>query len=149
MKFSEKTIEKIAVLFLALGLIGFLDAGFLTIEHYRAAPVPCSITEGCEEVLTSEYAQVRGIPVALFGSIYYFSIMVFSFLFLTRRGPWLLYASVLSAAGLAASLWFVYLQLFVIKAICQYCMLSAADSTVLFLASVVYLLNRFKINNIA
>ncbi len=122
-----------AVAFLVIGLLGFLDAAYLTVSHYRGEVPPCSLVQGCEQVTTSPYATVSGVPVALFGVLYYLAIFVLAVLHLDRRrDAFLRLAAYLTFVGMAASAWFVYLQLFVIKAMCLYCMFSAATSTALF-----------------
>ena len=47
---------------------GLADALYLTIEHLAGRSVPCSVTGGCEEVLTSSYAVIAGIPLAAVGA---------------------------------------------------------------------------------
>jgi len=119
--------------FIIFSLIGFLDASYLTASHYLNSAVPCTITKGCETVLTSKYSTVLGIPVALAGSFYYFLVFIFSlFIFFKPKNKIGYLALYLSPIGLIASLWFLYLQLFVIKSICQYCMVSAFICIVLF-----------------
>lgn len=122
----------LAVAFLVTSALGFLDATYLTVEHYRGVVPPCSIVSGCEAVTTSRYATVSGMPVALLGALYYLTILVLAVAYLDRRqSVWLRLAAYLTFVGLAASVWLVYLQLFVIKAICLYCLFSAATSTIL------------------
>jgi len=130
--------KSFALVFVILAFIGFLDATFLTVEHIFGITVPCSIIEGCEAVLTSKYASVGVIPTASFGSIYYLSIFLLALLSITRKEKkYLLFASKLTIVGFIASLCFVFLQLFVIKAICLYCMLSAVTSLTLFILGIV------------
>lgn len=132
--------KRFALAFVALAFIGFLDATFLTIEHIMGTPVPCSIIEGCEKVLTSTYAEIGGIPTAFFGSLYYLVVFLLALISITREEKkHLLTASKLTIVGLGASLVFVFLQLFVIKAICLYCMISALTSTTLFVLGVIVL----------
>jgi uncharacterized membrane protein len=136
---SETTLDKLAVFLLIAALFGFADATYLTVKHYSGAPLACSIFEGCEKVTSSRYAVIAGIPLALGGAIYYFLVIVLSVAYLdTRKMVVLLMTARLTVVGFLASAWFVYLQLFVIRAICPYCMLSAIASTLLFgLGSVV------------
>jgi len=103
-----------------LAIIGFADAVFLTTQHYLGEIPPCSVVEGCETVLTSPYATILGIPVALFGALFYLAI-----LFKPSR--------LLAFLGFLASLTLLYLQLFVIKAICLYCLISLVTSTGIFI----------------
>lgn len=128
----------LAIAFLILAFVGFLDATFLTVEHITGTPVPCTIIHGCEKVLTSKYASIAGIPTALFGSIYYFAVFLFALVSITRQEKkYLVVASKLTPIGLIASLVFVFLQIFVIKAICLYCMVSAVVSSTLFVLGLI------------
>ena len=127
-----------AIAIAILALIGFGDATFLTVENILGAKVPCSIIEGCEQVLTSKYANFYGIPIALFGSVYYLIIFLFSYISITRSDKkYLLLASSLTPLGFIVSIFLVFLQLVVIKAICIYCMLSALVSSLLFILGMI------------
>lgn len=119
----------LALIFLILGLLGVLDAGYLTLKHYTHTSLECSLIEGCEKVTGSEYAVIFGVPVALIGMLYYVFIIVCAAGYLQKKQrAWLTAAMILAPAGAAASAWFVYLQLAVIGAICLYCMTSAVIS---------------------
>jgi uncharacterized membrane protein len=130
--------------FIILGGIGFADAFYLTYQHYSGAPIPCSLLKGCEAVTSSAYAVLAGVPVALLGVFYYSSItiLVLAAAFWRNRLFLLRYAAFLTPLGFTASLWFVYAQLFVLKAICIYCMLSATTSTLLFALGLFVMLRR-------
>ena len=52
-----------------LSLIGLADATYLTIEHITGQSVRCTIVSGCSEVLSSRYATVGGMPLALVGAL--------------------------------------------------------------------------------
>ena len=113
-------------------LIGLADAAYLTAEHLSGNSVRCMVVSGCDEVLQSGYATVAGgVPVAAVGALAYFT--VFSLATLAAFG----YAGArrllapLVALMFLATLWFLYLQAFVIRAYCFYCLLSAAITTTL------------------
>lgn len=114
-------------------IIGIADSIYLAVHHYTAEPVPCGITGGCETVLTSSYAEISGIPIAAFGALAYFA--AFSFAILAAFGNrvmWTLFG--LQATAMAAvSLYLIYVQGFVLKAFCQFCLVSAATCLCLFL----------------
>ncbi|MDE1966752.1 MAG: vitamin K epoxide reductase family protein [Patescibacteria group bacterium] len=132
------------IVVLAVAIIGFADAGYLSIEHFKDVIPPCSITGGCEKVLTSQFAVILGIPVSLLGAAYYFSICCGLFAFLESRNHEVLRVTLLlTILGFLASLWFVFLQAFVIHSYCAYCLGSAATSTVLFILAAV-ILGRYK-----
>jgi uncharacterized membrane protein len=114
-----------------VSLIGLADSIYLTVEHLSGRSVRCTIVTGCSEVLSSPYASVRGIPLALIGAIAYF--IVFSLATLAAFGyDWAgkLLALVVGLMFLT-TLWLLYLQAFVIGHFCQFCLLSAVVTTTL------------------
>lgn len=125
---------KIAAIFFGIvSALGLLDASYLTYKHYLGGVPPCTI-HGCEVVLTSAQSEFMGIPIALFGALYYIVILLLSLAYLVSKKETVLrYAAYFTPAGFLASAYFVYLQLFVINAICLYCMASATTSTILFI----------------
>jgi uncharacterized membrane protein len=118
-----------------LAFLGFVDAAYLTVDHYLKLAVPCSLTHGCETVLTSQYATIQGVPIALPGAIYYLVILLTATYLLTSERPnrFALQGLLgITAVGLAVSAYLFYLQIGVIHAICQYCIGSAITTTLLF-----------------
>lgn len=137
---SEKPFPKIPgwvpVIFLAASLTGFVDSTYLTAKHYSGTALECSIFQGCDKVTSSPYAVIGGIPLALYGAAYYLVVFLLTMGYLDLKIETIMRtAGRITLAGFAASILFVYLQLAVIKAICPYCMLSAATSTVLFFSA--------------
>lgn len=114
-----------------LSLIGLADAIYLTIEHITGQSVRCTIIAGCSEVLSSSYAVIGGIPVAMIGAFAYFIVFSLAILFLFGYTFTRLPLVLLVAGMFIATLWFVYLQAFVIRAFCQFCLLSAAVTTLI------------------
>lgn len=124
--------------FLLFAVLGFGDATYLTIEHYANSIPPCSIVDGCETVLTSTYATIGPVPLALLGALYYLVMVVLTVLYLdTRSARWLRYATYIATVGFVVSVGLVALQFFVLHAVCLYCMGSAAFTTALFVAGMV------------
>lgn len=120
-----------ALVFTVVSLIGFADATYLTVKHFLHQIPPCTI-QGCETVLTSSYSVVLGMPVSLLGAIFYAAVAVLSIVYIDTKKPQSLNALLfITHLGLIASLWFVFLQAFVIHAWCQYCLASAATSAIL------------------
>ncbi len=119
---------KFAIAGTIAALLGLADSVYLTVHHFTAEPVPCSLITGCESVLTSPYAEIAGIPLAGFGAAAYFA--AFSLAVLAAYGnrvAWMLFG--LQAVGMAIfTLWLLYLQAFVLKAFCQFCLISAATT---------------------
>jgi len=118
-----------------ISVIGFSDATYLTAKHYLGETVNCSIVEGCETVTTSKYSTIFDIPIALFGSFYYFFIFVLLMLYLEKVPGALKLLVSSTTLGFFATLGLIYIQAFVLHAFCLYCLISAFSSTGLFLGS--------------
>lgn len=123
-----------------LSLVGLADAIYLTVEHLAGRSVRCTITTGCEEVLKSAYATVGSIPLAALGSLGYFTAFSLATLaaFGNEKARSLLFYLV--ALMLVVSVWLFIVQAFVLKAFCQFCLLSGA---VTLLLSVIVAFDRF------
>jgi uncharacterized membrane protein len=120
--------------FLVLSFIGFLDATYLAIEKLLGNSITCYIFEGCQTVNNSAYSQIFGIPLSFFGAIFYLAIFLCSIRYLQTKHKTIFktifYFSCFSALfGIYLSI----LQIFVIKALCIYCLISAACSVGLFI----------------
>lgn len=138
-------IKKLNLAFMAVSFSGFMDALYLSIQRFRGVPIICTILEGCNKVATSTYAKIFDIPVAYMGVAYYFLIFLLALWFVTSKNRNTIFLiSAFTAFGFVFSAWFVYLQLFVIKAICFYCMISALTSTLLFILGLYYLNSHYK-----
>jgi uncharacterized membrane protein len=114
-----------------VSLVGVGDAIYLTVQDLTGASLRCTIISGCSEVLSSPYAHIGRFPLAAVGAVAYFTVFTLSILaaFGYRLvGPLL---AALVAFMFLMSLWLIYLQAFVIHHFCQYCLLSAAVTTVL------------------
>ena len=127
-----------------LALVGLGDSVYLTVQHLLGNSLRCTITNGCSEVLGSPYASVGGVPLAAFGAASYFT--AFSLTTLAAFGY--LKARTLLAALVASmfvvTLWLLYVQAFVLRAFCQYCLLSAGVTTLIAVILVAQHLTRRK-----
>jgi len=113
-------------------LLGLADTAYLSIAHFMGTGVECSITHGCEQVLGSEYAVIQGVPVSLIGLLYYAFVFLFAYYFgLTAQERFRQAYSAVVCIGLLVTAYLTYLQIFVIGAICQFCMVSAALTVIL------------------
>lgn len=127
---------KIIAFPLTFALLGFADATFLTLEHFRNVMPPCTVGS-CESVLTSAYSVIFGVPVSLLGVVYYLSILAALFAYLDFKNPAIVRVALsCTILGFGMSLWFVFLQTFVLHAYCIYCMGSATISTALFISAI-------------
>ncbi len=143
-EFSQpsNTVAKLPLLAAVVALLGLADAVYLTIHHYTAVPVPCGESFDCGVVLTSQYAEIFGVPVAIFGAIAYFT--AFSLAILAAFGnrlTWTLFGVQVILMTLFTT-WLIYLQGFVIEAFCQFCLISAGITLTLFILFLVSKLSR-------
>lgn len=137
---QNNSVAKLPLLAAIVALIGLVDAIYLTIHHYTGEAVPCSVVAGCEQVLTSSYAVIAGVPLAIFGAAAYF--IAFSLAILTafgNRRMWTLFG-VLAVLMAIFTAWLIYLQGFIIGAFCQFCLVSAGTTTILFL---IFLISKY------
>jgi uncharacterized membrane protein len=114
---------------LAVVLAGVGVASYLTYVHYAGLQPFCAGGgHGCERVQSSSYARLGGIPVALLGLAGYLAIAA-ALLAPGERAR--LAAAALAVSGFGFSAYLTYLELFVIDAICQWCVASAVLLTLL------------------
>lgn len=140
-EYQKKNIPSwIMFTFLIIALIGFFDASYLTVEHFRRVSVGCMIFSGCDLVTTSKYSMVGSVPIALLGMMYYLFLVIGTLgsFFLKKQKIFIL-TTRFSILGFFASVYFFYLQAFVIMAFCSWCLISAITSTLLFILSVMIL----------
>lgn len=133
----ETPINRMAIALLSL--IGALVAAYLVAHSFGlTGPLVCGIGE-CETVQSSRWAKVGPVPVSLIGLVGYLALLALSLLGLQpeRRASRGLSGLILagSSFGFAASLWLTYLEAFVIRAWCQWCVISAVLMTLIFVAS--------------
>ena len=134
-------------LILFLALAGAADAGYLLIQIVSGQAVVCpSVPLGrfnlnqCNIVLATPYAKILGLPNALYGRTAYlfFAILVLYELSKNQKTGSIKFLSYLAGFGLLTFVYFIYLQFFVIKALCFYCLLSAFIMTLIFALITIY-----------
>ena len=109
-----------------ISLVGLADATYLSVQALTGETLGCGGSPDCFRVLGSSYSRVAGVPVALFGALAYFSVFTFAIfaVFGYRRARTFLILTI--AAMFLATLWFLYVQSFLLHAYCRYCLFSAA-----------------------
>ena len=123
----------------ALSLAGLAVATYLSVQHVSGGIPACGISSGCDEVTTSDYAVLFGVPVAFIGVVGYSALLLGTLTYLGLEDPpnFLTYALLgMALIGEAFTLYFVYTQAFRIHAYCQYCLASAAIMTVILVLSI-------------
>lgn len=121
-------------------LIGLIVSGYLTYVKLFNQPIYCTPGLGdCQTVNSSQWSELWGIPIALFGMISYLAILLL--VFISPRIPFLkmynkFFVFGIGTFGFLYSLYLTYLELFIIKTICQWCLVSAICMTIIFIFSI-------------
>jgi uncharacterized membrane protein len=105
-----------------LDVIGLAIALYLSVVELGGGVPVCGPLHGCETVAQSEYSRIAGVPVAVYG-------VGLSLLLLTLAVTWwrtnlyglLLAHYGLSLAGVIFEIYFIYVQIAVIRAVCVWC----------------------------
>lgn len=105
-----------------LDTIGLAIAGYLSVVELGGGVPVCGPLRGCETVALSPYSRIGGIPVAVFGVALSVVLLSLALAWLRTDGYRLLLAHYgLSLAGVLFEAYFLYLQVFVIRAVCVWC----------------------------
>lgn len=126
-----------------ISLAGLADAIYLAVQALTGETLTCGGSPDCFRVLGSAYARIGGMPVAGFGVAAYFCAFSFAtFAACGYRRAGQLFAWVVAAMFLA-TLWFLFVQAFLLHAFCRFCLMSAA-ATFLLAGLAVFLPESFK-----
>lgn len=129
---------------LVLSIAGFADAAFLAIKKLVGSPIVCSGFNGCGVVDASPYSSIAGIPVAVFGTLFYAITILLLVQFLLRKQKRIFtVTSALLIGGGVVAVALIGLQAFVIHAWCQYCLISDTIGIINALL-IIYLLKKEK-----
>ena len=124
-----------------LSLVGILIALYLTLYKIGIVGNLSCTVGSCETVNTSRWATFLGLPVAAWGLAAYVALFALSLagtsdrLASSRRISWLLVA--IAGWSVLFSAWLTYLELFVIRAICIWCVTSAVVLVAILVVSLV------------
>ena len=110
------------VVLAVLDLVGLGIAGYLSWVELAGNLPYCGPLKGCEEVALSEYSRIGGVPVAVYGVILSLTLFVLAVAWTRTNLPSLLAAHYgLSLLGVVFEIYFTYLEVFVIGAVCVWC----------------------------
>jgi len=124
---------------MALAAVGLGDALYLTWVHATASKIACPIGS-CDVVNASPYAEVWGLPVAGIGVAGYLALLALGTMAWRAEGEaerrgWLRWVFAGGLAGVLYAVYLTYLELYVINAICFWCVVSAIVITLICLLS--------------
>lgn len=111
-----------------LAVLALLVSFYLTLLNFQGKGLQCGLN-GCDKVLSSSYSYFLKIPISLWGVIYFSSVLVLNFLNKIKI------LKVFSFLGFLFSLRLLFLQFFIIKAICPFCLIADFSAIFIFLLS--------------
>ena len=117
-----------------LALLGIFVSGYLSYIHYSGAPIYCGGSNSCELVNASRFAFLGPIPVAALGLGAYLAILILSRIQSDDDRPWpamLIFG--LALIGAMFQLYLSYIEVFVLRAICYWCVSSQIIILVIFI----------------
>jgi uncharacterized membrane protein len=127
-----------------LALVGLFVALYLWLHALGfGGAIKCGASGGCETVQASQWAVFLGLPVAFYGVAGYFVVLVVALASLLpaalAQRKWNVLLVGLVSVGLLFTIYLTYLELFVIHAICRWCVGSAAIITLIWIVSILSL----------
>jgi uncharacterized membrane protein len=120
---------------LVLSFLGLCDSWYLAEKALTGGTLTCNISglEGCNVVAQSMYSHLSGIPLGVYGVVFYGVVFILGALLLIEPRRFIhTTLAFLGGLGLVASIIFLWIQFFLIKALCIYCLGSAAVSLFVF-----------------
>ncbi|HVM72809.1 MAG TPA: vitamin K epoxide reductase family protein [Anaerolineales bacterium] len=130
---------------LITSILGTADAIYLLIFKLTGNPHMCLGNGGCHNVNFSPYSEIKGIPVSVFGICAYLAILGILILekylkIAQENGPLAIFG--ISLGGVAFSVYLTYLEIYVIHAICPFCVASAVTITLIFILAIIRLVKQ-------
>jgi uncharacterized membrane protein len=128
-----------------LACLGTLDSIYLLIYKLTNNPSMCLGSGGCHNVNFSPYSEIGGIPVSVFGIIAYLIIAGILLLeprvkILQENGSLAIFG--ISLAGVVFTAYLTWLEIYVIHAICPFCVASAVIIVLIFILAIIRLIKQ-------
>lgn len=138
--FTDDLFINIAILVLAV--IGFYVSWYIGHKKQRKEKLVCIIGEDCDKVVHSRYSKFLGVPLEIFGMLYYAVVAFLSILLLMGIGSIGALTVICILIGIGAlavlfSIALIYIQAYIIKEWCEYCLASAGISILIFALEIV------------
>jgi uncharacterized membrane protein len=123
-----------------IAAVGLIIALYLTATKLSGGLPVCGPVQGCEDVARSEYSSIFGVPVAVFGALFsaVTAVLGLAWAFRADRRA-LLGAYGLGLFGMLFVAYLTYLELFVIHAVCVWCVTYGASVVVGWLVALIAL----------
>ena len=129
----------------ALVILGLLVSIYMTVYKVLNADAMCLGSGDCSTVNASRYSEVNGIPVAVFGVLGYAAIL--ATLYFENRNRFFKQNSTLMIFGMALTgflftVWLIYVEFALLKALCPFCVTSQTAMTIIFMIAVMRLIRQ-------
>ncbi len=138
----EKWLYRASV---ALAIVGLFVSIYMTVYKYTGNDGMCLGSGECSTVNASRFSEMNGIPVAVIGIAGYAAILAAHWFetrnsFFKKNGTLLLFG--MGLTGFIFTVWFIYVEIAILKALCPFCLVSQAAMTIIFIIAVVRLFNQ-------
>ena len=119
-----------------LSLLGLGISSFLFYEYSIAGPIICPTGGGCDVVRASHYSLFLGTPIPILGIVFYLAMAVLSVMrsYIFPNKILFILQLLGSVVGVGFGIYLTFLEVFVIKAICFWCVLSFIISVAVLLS---------------
>ncbi|HEV7771466.1 MAG TPA: vitamin K epoxide reductase family protein [Solirubrobacterales bacterium] len=127
---TEATLRRLIAFVAGLGVA--VATYIAIVESGGGTPVCVAGGGGCATVAESSYSHIAGVNIAFFGIVGYVLLLASAFF---RNDAARFGGFAVALGGFGFSVYLTYLELYVINAICQWCVGSAVLMTILFVLS--------------
>ena len=129
----------------ALVVLGLLVSIYMTIYKITSNDKMCLGSGDCSTVNASKYSEVNGIPVAVIGALGYAAILTVLYFenrnrFFKQNGTLMIFGMALT--GFLFTVWLIYVEVALLKAICPFCVTSQVSMTIIFIIAVMRLIRQ-------
>jgi uncharacterized membrane protein len=138
----DKWLYRVSV---ALAVLGLLVSIYMTIYKVTSNNAMCLGSGDCSTVNASRYSEVNGIPVAVFGVLGYLAILATHYFenrnrFFKQNSTLMIFGMALT--GFLFTVWLIYVEVAILKALCPFCVTSQTAMTLMFMIAVMRLIRQ-------
>ena len=130
---------------IALVIVGLFVSIYMTVYKVTSNDSMCLGSGDCSTVNASRFSEVNGIPVAVFGIVGYAAIL-FVHIFETRNAFFRQNSTLMifgmALTGFLFTVWLIYVEIALLKALCPFCLTSQAAMTLIFTIAVIRLIKQ-------
>jgi len=128
-----------------LACLGVVDATYLLIYKLTNYNAMCMGSGGCHDVNFSSYSEIGGIPVSVFGIVAFLIIAAILLLeprikIVKENGTLAIFG--ISLTGVVFTAYLTWLEIYVIQAICPFCVASAVIIALIFILAIIRLIRQ-------